>query len=398
MAPHAGFIAENKPFVSAVVVAGGLGLRFGEEGLKQLKSLAGRPILYWSLAAFARHPRVQETVLVAPKGRGAEFLAALNLDFKVALAEGGATRTESVASGFNAASADAGIVLVHDGVRPLVTAEEIAAVIDLASQGGAAILATPCRDTLKKASEEGIVLKTVDRAGLWLAQTPQGFKRDILAAALDFCLANPQIATDESYLAERLGHKVKIAKGSAKNFKITFPEDLAMAESVMAARLAPQFRVGQGFDFHRFDKTRPLWLGCLLFEGEYGLLGHSDADVLAHALIDALLGAAGLGDIGQMFPPGDDAWKGAAGATLSRLAMERVREAGFTLVNADLTLIGETPKIAPRREEMRKALAAALGVDPLNVFVKGTTTEGMGFVGRGEGLAASAVALLAKRP
>jgi 2-C-methyl-D-erythritol 4-phosphate cytidylyltransferase/2-C-methyl-D-erythritol 2,4-cyclodiphosphate synthase len=382
--------------VAAVVVAAGQGLRFGGDKPKVLAPLAGRPLLYWSLAAFARHPLVAETVLVVPPGRGTEFLAALNLDFPVVLAEGGEYRTQSVASGLAATDPNATIVLVHDGARPLVTGPEIAEVIKLASRGGAAILAIPCQDTLKRITSSRRVDYTVNRADVWRAQTPQGFKRAVLVKALSSAEGDPERATDEAILAEWQGKIVLIACGSPKNIKITYPEDLLMAESLMAGSSPFNLRVGQGFDFHRFDPERPLWLGGVFLAGQPGLLGHSDADVLAHALIDALLGAAGMGDIGELFPPESELWRGASGAKLINLAAEKVRRAGYELINADLTLIGETPKIAPHREAMKIALAKALSEDPAKVSLKGTTTEGLGFAGRGEGLAASSVVLLVK--
>jgi 2-C-methyl-D-erythritol 4-phosphate cytidylyltransferase/2-C-methyl-D-erythritol 2,4-cyclodiphosphate synthase len=271
-------------------------------------------------------------------------------------------------------------------------------VIKLAADSGAAILAIPVQDSLKLVGPDEAVVRTVSRAGLWRAHTPQGFRREILAKALNLDLENPDEATDESVLVERLGRSVRVARGSARNLKITYPEDLAMAESLMGLSPALSLRVGQGFDFHRFDPQRPLWLGGLLIEDHPGLLGHSDADVLAHALIDALLGAVGLGDIGEMFPDSDERWRGASGAKLIGLAMGRVRRAGYALANVDLTLIGETPKISPYRKAMAAAMAAALGAPLGLVSLKATTTEGLGFVGRKEGLAAAAVVAVAKEP
>ncbi|MDR0548799.1 MAG: 2-C-methyl-D-erythritol 4-phosphate cytidylyltransferase [Deltaproteobacteria bacterium] len=385
-----------KPKVAAVVVAAGQSSRFGGDRPKTLALLAGRPVLYWSLAALALRPLVQETILVVPPRRGSEFLGALALDFPVATVEGGEYRVQSVANGLAATSLNSEIILVHDGARPLVSAKEIDAVIELTRSSGAAILACPGQDALKLVDDQGTIIKTVDRQGLWRAQTPQGFYRDLLTQALDLGLKDPKLATDEAILVEKLGHKVKIAKGSVTNFKITYPEDLLMAESLMA-KSAINIKVGQGFDFHGFAQDRPLWLGGVLFPGEPGLLGHSDADVLAHALIDALLGAAGLGDIGTLFPAEDELWRGAPGARLIQLAMAAVQKAGYELINADLTLIGETPKIAPRRPDLVAALAKALDVDQAKVSLKATTTEGLGFVGRKEGLAAAAVVLLAKK-
>ncbi|MDR2141279.1 MAG: 2-C-methyl-D-erythritol 4-phosphate cytidylyltransferase [Deltaproteobacteria bacterium] len=380
--------------VAAVVVAAGQGRRFGGDRPKQLELLAGRPILSWSLRAFTSHPLVRETILVVPPGQGNYFQETLALDSQVIVAEGGEFRAQSVAKGWAACSPAVTIGLIHDGVRPLVTPGQITQVIQLAQARGAAILATPCRDTLKKVEADGVIQRTVDRAGLWQAQTPQGFRREILEKALELALKNPQEATDEAIMAERLGYPIQVAQGSAKNFKITYPEDLALAQTLLTPTGAGASRVGQGWDFHRFDPTRPLWLGGLLVEGSPGLLGHSDADVLAHALIDALLGAIGQGDIGESFPDKDSQWRGASGSLLVGLTIAKVRAAGYELVNADLTLIGPSPRLAPLRGPMIQALATALGVEPSKVSLKATTTEGMGFVGREEGLAATAVVLL----
>jgi 2-C-methyl-D-erythritol 4-phosphate cytidylyltransferase/2-C-methyl-D-erythritol 2,4-cyclodiphosphate synthase len=263
-----------------------------------------------------------------------------------------------------------------------------------AYEHGAAILAVPVSDTIKRSDPEGNVLETVDRKDLWQAQTPQGFRREILLRAFEEAGDAP--ATDEASLVEALGVKVRLLAGSADNIKITRPADLAMAGSL--AGLSGSWRVGQGWDFHRHCPDRPLWLGCVPIPGEPGLKGHSDADVLAHAFIDALLGAAGLGDIGLHFPPEGDLWKGASGSELIARTMELTRNGNWRLVNADLTLIGERPRISRYRDPMTEAMSRAAGVPAGLISLKGKTTEGMGFIGRGEGLAASAVVLLTAGP
>ncbi|MDR1083700.1 MAG: 2-C-methyl-D-erythritol 4-phosphate cytidylyltransferase [Deltaproteobacteria bacterium] len=378
--------------VSAVIVAGGRGLRYGGEEPKQLALLAGRPVLARSLSPFLSHPDVDEVILVVPQGQRSLYAGKLALDSRVLIAEGGEFRTQSVLNGLKAARADSRLILVHDGVRPLVTRAHISEIISLTETFGAAVLAVPVRDTLKAADNGGRILKTVDRTGLYGAQTPQGFKREILQKALELGAEKPAEATDESVLAEELGYQVRISPGSAENIKITYPEDLLMAEAFLSARAG--FRVGQGFDFHAFEPSRPLWLGGILIKDQPGLLGHSDADVLAHALADSLLGAAGLGDIGEHFPPGEPEWAGLSGAALLSETMDLVTRAGYVLVNCDLTLIGESPRIGPYKKAMIAALALALGVNPEVISLKATTTEKMGFTGRGEGLAASGLVLL----
>jgi 2-C-methyl-D-erythritol 4-phosphate cytidylyltransferase/2-C-methyl-D-erythritol 2,4-cyclodiphosphate synthase len=383
-----------------VVVAAGQGQRFGSKP-KLLSLLAGRPVLWWALKALKESPKIQETILVVPPGQKETFASKLSLDWAVTMVEGGAYRAQSVAEGFLASSPTAEIILVHDGARPLTTPAQISQTIELAERYGAAILAIPVRDTLKRVSQDGVINHTVERANLWQAQTPQAFKKPLLEMALKLSLKHPEVATDEAISLERLGHLVRIAEGSPRNLKITFPEDLAMAESLMSESALERnsidrLRVGQGWDFHRFDPERPLWLGCVLLEGQPGLLGHSDADVLAHALIDALLGAAGLGDIGVLFPPEDEKWRGASGSYLLGLTAQAFQEAGFQLINADLTLIGQSPRVAPQRAAMILAMAKALGVKPSQLSLKATTTEKMGFVGRGEGLAAGATVLAQK--
>jgi 2-C-methyl-D-erythritol 4-phosphate cytidylyltransferase/2-C-methyl-D-erythritol 2,4-cyclodiphosphate synthase len=311
-----------------------------------------------------------------------------------------------VALGLKALGGEYSHAVIHDGARPLATATDVTRVLDKALEQGAAILARRLPDTLKKeAGESGTVAETLPREGLWLAQTPQAFSVALLEEAMG--KGDPSGATDEASLVEATGAKVAIVPGDGWNLKITDREDLAMAEALLGARdgargpgrargPAPSLSVGQGWDFHRFAPDRELYLGCVHFGGPPGLAGHSDADVLTHALIDAILGAACLGDIGQHFPDGSEAFRGASGRELLTLAWGMAGK-DHAIENLDLTLIGESPRIAPRRLEIREALAAILGIPVSRVNLKGKTTEGMGFLGRGEGLAASAVALLSRK-
>jgi 2-C-methyl-D-erythritol 4-phosphate cytidylyltransferase/2-C-methyl-D-erythritol 2,4-cyclodiphosphate synthase len=285
-------------------------------------------------------------------------------------------------------------VLVHDAARPFATPALTRAVLLAAARDGAALAALPATDTVKRSSCAGPrVAETLDRRTLWLAQTPQGFRADVLRRAFDAAGAAASEATDESQLVERLGVSIALVDGEPGNFKITTADDVARARSRVEAPVA----VGVGYDVHPFAAGRRLVLGGVEFQGEGdGLLGHSDADICAHALCDAILGAAGLGDIGRHFPDTEARWKDASSVRLLAAVSAKAREAGWRVGNADVTLAARRPKIAPRAEEMRTRLAEAMGISKAQVNVKATTGEKLGFVGRGEGIAAHAVALLVR--
>jgi len=287
--------------------------------------------------------------------------------------------------------------LIHDAVRPLVRVKVIEEVIQAAREYGAAIVAVPVKDTLKKVEGENIV-QTMNRNQLWQAQTPQVFDRSWLAEALSAARKDGFIATDEAALVERLGMPVRIVPGSADNIKITLPEDLMLAESLLEYDLkGGKMRVGIGYDVHPFISGRKLMLGGVEVPHDRGLAGHSDADVIIHAFCDALLGAAGLPDIGVHFPDTDPKWADLKGRVMLAQVANKIKDAGYDLVNADLTLIAERPKIKDYVDEMVRTMADALSTDPTNLNLKGTTTEGLGSIGREEGLAAWAVVLLSRR-
>jgi 2-C-methyl-D-erythritol 4-phosphate cytidylyltransferase/2-C-methyl-D-erythritol 2,4-cyclodiphosphate synthase len=378
--------------VVAILAAGGSGVRAGLA--KQWLALGGETMLRRSARVLAGCPAVDGLVAVVPAAdlaRGEAELAGLGKPARAVA--GGAARADSVRNGLAAADG-AGVVLVHDAARPFATADLAARVAEAAARDGAALAAVPVTDTVKRASagaEQPRVAETLDRRTLWLAQTPQGFRRDLLLRAYEAAGADASQVTDECALVERLGQPVTLVPGEPGNFKITGPEDVERARAILEAPVA----MGVGYDTHRFAPGRRLVLGGVEFEGD-GLLGHSDADVCAHAIGDAILGAAGLGDLGRHFPDTDPRWKGVSSLVLLREIARKAAERGWRVGNCDVTLAAKRPKIAPRGEEMRARLAEALGVLPGQVNVKATTGEGMGFVGREEGIAAHAVALLVR--
>jgi 2-C-methyl-D-erythritol 4-phosphate cytidylyltransferase/2-C-methyl-D-erythritol 2,4-cyclodiphosphate synthase len=374
--------------VTAILAAGGSGQRAGTA--KQWLALGGETVLRRAARAMAECPEVDALIAVVPPGeerRGEAELADLGKPGRAV--PGGAARADSVRNGL-ASAEDAAVVLVHDAARPFASAALASRVALAAAREGAALAALAVTDTVKRQAGETLrVATTLDRSRLWLAQTPQGFRRAVLLAAYERAGAAAAGATDECLLVEEMGAPVTLVPGEAGNFKITSPEDVARARAQVEAPVA----VGVGYDTHRFAEGRKLVLGGVEFEGD-GLLGHSDADACAHAIGDAILGAAGLGDLGRHFPDTDPQWRGVSSLVLLQEIARRAAERGFRVGNADVTLAARRPKIAPRAEEMRARLAGALGIAPGQVNVKATTGEGMGFVGRGEGIAAHAVVVL----
>jgi len=309
-------------------------------------------------------------------------------------------RQDSVANAFKAIDASTSVVLIHDAARPFVTADLISRAISAASEHGAAIVAQPVSDTVKRVRRDASavhVIETIPRESVFLAQTPQAFRIDVLQQAIALGESGVE-ATDEASLAERAGHTVRIVEASAKNSKITTADDLAEARRRFAnqAMPAPTGRVGTGYDLHRLVEGRPLVLGGVTVPADRGALGHSDADVVCHAATDAILGAACLGDIGRHFPDSDQRWKDASSIELLRRAVAMVHTAGFRVVNLDVVVVLERPKIAPHLDRIRTELARVLEVGPERVSVKGKTNEGVDAVGRGEAIASHAVALLAE--
>ena len=394
----------DKTFVSVIIAAAGSGRRLGSPTPKQMLDIGGGTILQHSLRAFHAHPLVSEVVVVLPNDRSADGAALLADGMArcdgppVHAVPGGDRRQDSVAAAFDRVSADAEVVLIHDAARPFVGADLIERTIEAAKAHGAAIAAVRARDTVKRVAFESgapVIVETIPRDGVYLAQTPQGFRRDVLAAAVAVGRSGVE-ATDEAALAERAGYRVHVVDGDPGNVKITTEEDLDAARRRMAGGVVVD-RAGTGYDLHRLVEGRPLVIGGVSIPFERGALGHSDADVACHAATDAILGAACLGDIGRHFPDSDPRWKDADSLALLRDAARLVREKGYEVGNLDITVILERPKIKDAIDEMRRRLADALGVDPSRVSVKGKTNEGVDAIGRGDAIAAHAVALLRTR-
>jgi len=368
---------------AAILVAAGRGSRAGGALPKQWQALAGEPVIAHALRAFAGMERV---LVIHPDDR--DLAGALGTDARIV--EGGATRDASVRAALEALDGRGiGQVLIHDGARPLVSAEVIAGVLAALKTAPGAAPALPVTDALWT-GEGGHVSGTRDRAGLFRAQTPQGFD---YAAILAAHRSHPGGAADDVEVARHAGLAVAITAGSEDNLKLTLPGDFARAEAVLKGRRM-DLRIGNGFDVHAFCPGDHLWLCGVKIAHGRGLLGHSDADVGMHALTDALYGALAEGDIGQHFPPSDPQWKGAESHIFLRNAMGRVAARGLKLANCDVTLICEAPKIGPHAAAMRAALAAIMGVEMERVSVKATTSERLGFTGREEGIAALASAAL----
>jgi len=390
--------------VTAIIAAGGRGQRFGGARPKQLLSVAGRPVLERSVAAFLTHPSIDEIVVALPAGLADDPPGYLRGTSKpLRIVAGGPRRQDSVANAFRVVSERSDVIVIHDAARPFASAGLIARTIAAAAEAGAALAAVQANDTVKQghllhaaapsaSGDVWIVDATLPRETIFLAQTPQAFRREVLREAL----ALGEDATDEAALAERAGHIVRIVEGEVSNIKITTPGDLAVAE--MLARGGHDdgsvVRVGTGYDLHRLVEGRPLILGGVTIPFERGLSGHSDADAVCHAVTDAVLGAAAAGDIGRHFPDTDPQWRGASSVGLLKLAAGLVRDRGYRVANVDVVVIAERPRLAPWVDAMRANVGEAIDLALDRVSIKGKTNEGIGELGRGEAIAVHAVALL----
>jgi len=377
--------------VTAIIAAAGEGRRLGAAVPKQLLQIGDRSILERSVAAFAGHDRVNDVIVVLPPALAAAPPSWLIAD-DVRVVAGGARRQDSVANAFDRVVPESEVILVHDAARPFVSPELISRSIDAAAEHGAAIAALPASDTVKRVEGEGtrtVIVETIPRARVYLAQTPQAFRREILGAAIALGRTGVD-ATDEAMLAEQAGHRVHVVDGDPANVKITTARDLDAARR----QSADTARIGTGYDLHRLVEGRPLIIGGVTIPFDKGAMGHSDADVVCHAVIDAVLGAVCAGNVGQHYPDTDPRWKGASSVQMLRDTRALVHRRGFSVENVDVTVILERPKIAPFLEQIRAELASALEIAPDHVSVKGKTNEGVDAVGRGEAIAAHAVALL----
>jgi 2-C-methyl-D-erythritol 4-phosphate cytidylyltransferase / 2-C-methyl-D-erythritol 2,4-cyclodiphosphate synthase len=375
--------------VHALVVAAGRGTRFGGAMPKQYLPLGGVDMLRHAVAALAGHPRITDVVVaIRPEDRARFDRAIAGLRIAPPVS-GGATRQDSVRLGLEALVARRPQrVLIHDGARPVPDPGLIDRVLDGLDRAAAVVPCLPLRDTIKRA-EDRTIRETVDRSGLWRAQTPQGFWFDAILAAHRAAIG--RALTDDAAVAEAAGLMPLIVEGSEDNLKITTPNDLAAAERLFAARQG-DVRVGQGFDVHPFIAGDHVWMCGIEVPHDMSLAGHSDADVGLHALTDAVLGAIGAGDIGVHFPPSDPRWRGASSDRFLSHAVELVRARGGAVAAVDVTIICERPKIGRYRAAMVERISAILGIAPDRVSVKATTTEKLGFAGRREGIAAQAVA------
>jgi 2-C-methyl-D-erythritol 4-phosphate cytidylyltransferase/2-C-methyl-D-erythritol 2,4-cyclodiphosphate synthase len=383
----------------AVVVAAGRSTRLGGGVPKQFLELGGEWVAARSIRAMTSCSEIDGAVVVLPAEDigGPRDAALRRLDGVLAVVPGGRTRMASALAGVEAVSG-ADVILVHDGVRPFVAPSMVTAVLEAVRRHGAAVPAVAVRDTVKRDDGGGFVDATLDRAPLRLAQTPQGARQDWMLEALHLAVASGREVTDEGEALERAGRRVALVPGDPANVKITTPADWSdAARRVEEHGDDDGLRVGHGYDVHRFGGTRTLVLGGVAFPGEPGLLGHSDADVVLHAAMDALLGAAGLPDIGHHFPPGDPRFEGADSSLLAREVCGHLRASGFRIANLGLTLLAERPRVREHVGAMRDAIAACFLVEPARVGLTATTLEGLGALGRGEGIACHAVALL-RRP
>lgn len=385
--------ARNGGGAVALIVAAGRGQRFGGTGPKQYALLRGQPILRHTVRRFLEVPAIDSVlVVIHPDDTGLYDATCGDLPLSAPIL-GGTTRQESVINGLRALEGlSPARVLIHDAARPLVTSQVINHVLEALQKNSAVVPAIPIADTLKKVQDARIV-GTMDRTNLWAAQTPQGFDYPALLSAHQRIVLSGLQATDDGMVMEHAGIPVAIVQGDPDNIKITGAEDLQRAEKLMAEN--QETRVGTGFDAHRFSEGSQVTLCGVTIPFRASLAGHSDADVALHAVTDAILGALGEEDIGHHFPPSDAQWKGASSDRFIAFAAHRVAARHGRILNVDLTIICQEPRISPHRDQMRHRLASLLGVEKIRVSIKGTTTEGMGFTGRGEGIAAMATATIA---
>ena len=386
--------------VSAIVAAAGRSRRMGGDKNKLLIPLNGVPVLARSLHVIAACPQVDRIIIVTSEEEIfsiEQFASKLSLCKPFQVVAGGSERQYSIANALKAVPSAAEIILVHDGARPLVEPEQVGMIIDAARTFRAAGLAAPVKDTIKLVDAEGFAISTPDRTCLWAIHTPQAFEAAVLRQAYEQAESDGYLGTDDASLVERLGISVKLINGGYENIKITTAEDVCLAEALLTRRTGGgklDIRFGIGYDVHQLVKNRKLILGGVEVPHSLGLEGHSDADVLLHAIKDSLLGAAGMGDIGKLFPDTDAAYKGVSSLWLLEQVYQRLIEKGWCVNNIDATIVAQKPKLAPYISLMQENIAKAISIAVERVNIKATTTEGLGFAGRQEGIAAYAISSL----
>lgn len=379
----------------AIVLAGGSGKRMASETPKTLLPINGTPALVYSLEVFSKSEHIDKVVLVCPNGQMQKYKDLLNtydFDKLAKIVEGGIERTHSVYNGLCAVK-NCDYVLIHDGARPMITDDYINLVLKKCKQTKSAIAAKPVVNTIKKVNVDEIK-STVQRTNLWEVYTPQGFEYSLIKSAYDYVIENEICITDDAGALEAIGEKVYVVDIGSRDFKLTTQSDIELVEKLLMENY--EMRVGLGFDVHAFAKNRKLILGGVQIPYDKGLLGHSDADVLTHAVMDSILGAAGLPDIGQLFPDSSTQFKDSYSIKLLGKVMEKVTNLGYLVNNIDAVIACEMPKIAPHRDAMISCLSVALMCDKNRINIKGTTTEKLGFEGRGEGISARCIVSLIK--
>ena len=387
----------QNPHVTAIILAAGMGSRMGSETTKQRMCIHGESVLYRSVKAFNDSEKIASIIVVCREDE-IDWARAETADFDkiFAIVIGGKTRAESAIKGFFAIPDECELVAIHDGARCLVSGKNIADVVDMALLHGAATACTPLTDTLKGISQDLLIDHTIPRDGLYLAQTPQAFDRALYSDALKNAKDVENI-TDDNMLLEMIGLKIYPVDTGRSNIKITTAEDIAYAEFILERNKAMnEFRVGHGYDVHRLVENRSLIICGVNIPFEKGLLGHSDADVLIHAIMDALLGAAGLGDIGRHFPDNDNSYLGISSLILLSKVAEMLKKNGYSVVNIDATIVAQRPKMAGYIDEMKRNISNILAIELSRTNIKATTEEGLGFTGSGEGIAAHAIVSIKK--
>jgi 2-C-methyl-D-erythritol 4-phosphate cytidylyltransferase/2-C-methyl-D-erythritol 2,4-cyclodiphosphate synthase len=386
--------------IHTIIAAAGRGERFASSKNKIFSVLCGAPIVTRTALAFGS---LVDNIIVVGRAEELDELKDAILPFwekdfaKIGFVAGGESRQESVLNALREIDDPDpnSLALVHDGARPLVSKEIIERCIDSVNKCGSAVAAIPVFDTLKRVDSREVIVSSVERDKCWSMQTPQAFRLELLKKAAETAAAEQFQGTDEASIVERIAPgEVRIVLGARENIKITTPEDLSFAHQWLHGESIPDIRVGFGYDIHRFAEGRELWLGGVRFDWGRGLDGHSDADVLIHAICDALLGAAGLPDIGVLYPNTDPKWSGVSSVLFLKDVRQRLENEGFLIRNVDCTMIAEEPKISPKSDQMREIISNALQIDKIRVNVKATTQEKIGALGAGEGIACHATACI----